>query len=371
MALKLGWFHHHLALSDVQARGYFLVAFNLWSRLNAMEGVELVDIGKANYKRRHWKRSKLDAVLHVCPSHTFEPFDYAPNFLFSMYEAPALPDDTVEKISKADFHFVPSSFCQKTWERHGLKAGIIPLGIGPEFDDLDTSRKLIRGPGSKRLRFLYVGSNNPRKGWTLLAPAFKEAFEAGPGHDVQLYIKSFNANVEQGVSTPYEDDRLIIDMRDLKPKDLAELYASADVFVFPTFAEGFGLPALEAMAAGCLTIAPLTGGLTDFFSPNTGIVLPKSKVQPVEYGGVSWSEPLQTVNDLARTMFAAWEYWGTGPTEALRQTGTKVAREFTWDRSASILFHTISAILREGKRGDNGENKICGEGRRETSLSLS
>ena len=36
--------------------------------------------------------------------------------------------------------------------------------------------------------------------------------------------------------------------------DLARLYRSAQLFVFPTFHEGFGLPALEAMACGCATI---------------------------------------------------------------------------------------------------------------------
>lgn len=36
--------------------------------------------------------------------------------------------------------------------------------------------------------------------------------------------------------------------------ELAELYRSCSLFVFPSFHEGFGLPALEAMACGCATI---------------------------------------------------------------------------------------------------------------------
>jgi glycosyltransferase involved in cell wall biosynthesis len=332
-----------------------------------MENVELIEIGKSNYRRAHWKRSTLDGVLHVCPPHTFEPFDHAQNFLFSMCEAPGLDKAVVERISKADYHFVPSSFCRSVWAKYGLDAEVVPLGIGPEFEALDASRTIIRGPDSRKLRFLYVGSTDKRKGLDLVAPAFKEAFEAGPGHDVSLYIKSFNAKAEQNISMPYGDDRLIVDTRDLNAKDLADLYGTADVFVFPTFAEGFGLPVLEAMAAGCLTIAPLTGGLTDFFSANTGVVLPKSKIETMNYGEITWREPVQTVQDLSRCMLAAWEFWGTGPTEALRRTGTKIARDFTWDRSTSTLVEKM--IFR--KRGDNGENKIFRERRTDRSVCIS
>lgn len=43
-----------------------------------------------------------------------------------------------------------------------------------------------------------------------------------------------------------------VDLRGwIDPAELAELYASASCYVFPTLFEGFGLPVLEAMAAGC------------------------------------------------------------------------------------------------------------------------
>ena len=41
----------------------------------------------------------------------------------------------------------------------------------------------------------------------------------------------------------------------LPREDLVALYQSADVFVFPSLYEGFGLPVLEAMAAGTPVIA--------------------------------------------------------------------------------------------------------------------
>ena len=46
-------------------------------------------------------------------------------------------------------------------------------------------------------------------------------------------------------------------------KDLPELYNCADVFVYPSFYEGFGLPPLEAMACGVPVITSNTSSLPE------------------------------------------------------------------------------------------------------------
>ena len=44
---------------------------------------------------------------------------------------------------------------------------------------------------------------------------------------------------------------------------LAEAYASAKLFVYPSLAEGFGFPPLEAMAAGCPVLASYTSSIPE------------------------------------------------------------------------------------------------------------
>lgn len=63
-------------------------------------------------------------------------------------------------------------------------------------------------------------------------------------------------------------------LHSLSSHELNALYSAASVFVFPSLAEGFGWPVLEAMAAGCPVAcsgrAPLTeigGDAADYFDP--------------------------------------------------------------------------------------------------------
>jgi glycosyltransferase involved in cell wall biosynthesis len=49
-----------------------------------------------------------------------------------------------------------------------------------------------------------------------------------------------------------------------RPVDLMAFYSTCDVFVFPSLAEGFGLPPLEAMACGAATVITDCGGVREY-----------------------------------------------------------------------------------------------------------
>lgn len=60
---------------------------------------------------------------------------------------------------------------------------------------------------------------------------------------------------------------------------LRHLYATADIFVCPSWDEGFGLPSLEAMACGAVVVTYDNGGSRDFaFHEKTALVAPRRNV---------------------------------------------------------------------------------------------
>jgi glycosyltransferase involved in cell wall biosynthesis len=56
-------------------------------------------------------------------------------------------------------------------------------------------------------------------------------------------------------------------------REMAEFYGRCDMFVFSSRGEGFGLPALEAMAVGCPLITTDSGGVRQFAVPDQNCLM--------------------------------------------------------------------------------------------------
>jgi glycosyltransferase involved in cell wall biosynthesis len=122
---------------------------------------------------------------------------------------------------------------------------VIPPGI--DLSRWQPARDRMPGP----FRVLFVGGDFYRKGGSTLLAAIR-----------QLPIP---IEVHLVTRSPIEPTAGVYVYRDLTPNSprLIELYRQADVFVFPTQAEAFGIAALEAIACGVPVIATPVGGLPD------------------------------------------------------------------------------------------------------------
>lgn len=160
----------------------------------------------------------------------------------------------------------------------------IPLGVDVKiYKPLDVAhcRSLLQLPDDKRvLMFGAQSLTNPRKGGDLLVQALLSLPEAIKSTIVLLTFGSGDDSVYESIDIRtfnlgfIESDRL-----------KAVAYSAADLFLFPTRADAFGLVALEAMACGTPTVSFKVGGVSDLVRPGiTGYLADPESVEGFRNG---------------------------------------------------------------------------------------
>ena len=133
---------------------------------------------------------------------------------------------------------------------------VVPNAASPIFRPIayDTAKaRVLAGFGLSAPFLLTVGDLQPRKNQIGLVRAFAGMVRALPRlpHDLVIAGKEtwFSDRVRKAAQDSGVADRIHF-TGFVSDQDLLSLYNACDVFVFPSFYEGFGLPVLEAMACG-------------------------------------------------------------------------------------------------------------------------
>jgi glycosyltransferase involved in cell wall biosynthesis len=181
---------------------------------------------------------------------------------FLPWESTQLKPGWREKLNQCNEVWTPSSLIKQWFRIDGVRSPIFIYEHG--LDPIWRKRKRRR-PGDK-IKFLHVGSPQPRKGAQMTFDAFRAAFDGRT--DVERTIKcnqhtevrhydrrgSIIGTVDSGLNTALSKD--IIDYA-----ALPQFMANFDVLVYPSYGEGFGLIPLEAAATGMPVI------ITDEWAP--------------------------------------------------------------------------------------------------------
>lgn len=204
----------------------------------------------------------------------------------------------------------------------------VPNGVSDRFRvDPDTfdARHFRRERNLPERYALFVGTLEPRKNLSLLLDALPrtQAFARGEVKLVVIGGRGWrNREAEQKLDREIAAGRAVA-CGYVLPEDLPGYYAAAELFLFPSLYEGFGLPVVEAMAAGTPTLCSDAAALR-------------------EVGGdVPSYFPARDGEALA----AALDELLDGPARRADMSvrGRVRAREFSWQRTAE----GVQSLLRE------------------------
>lgn len=216
-------------------------------------------------------RRELPDLLHVqytaplrCPVptvvsvHDVSFLDH-PEF-FHSFRALQLRWTVSRSVARADRILCPSQFSREAviqaYELEEHRVVVAPNAVSPCFRP--TVREVAQGYVRRRFKInasfvLTVGDLQPRKNHLGLLRAFEDLVLSMPALTQHLVFvgkdSSFSSEIRRAVSRSDIRDRVHF-TGFVTDEDLVQLYNASDIFVFPSFYEGFGLPILEAMACG-------------------------------------------------------------------------------------------------------------------------
>jgi glycosyltransferase involved in cell wall biosynthesis len=228
---------------------------------------------------------------------------------------------TVSQASRADLgHFL------------GLSADriyVIAEAADPRFrprPDGQHRRQILARYGIDQPYLLYVGGLNARKNIARLLEAFAQLRPrypnlrlviAGKRQWKSAEIDAAFARLALGNSvyfTGYVDDA-----------DLPDLYSAAELFVFPSLYEGFGLPPLEAMACGTPVVTSNCSSLPEVVG-DAAVTVPPHDAEAITRG----------INDVLSSKARQAD---------LRRRGLERAASFSWAAAAQTTLALYTALV--------------------------
>lgn len=170
----------------------------------------------------------------------------------------------IEGLCRADRIITISEFSKDEIIKHtGIPAeriDVVYCGVDRDvfYPKRDKSPLREWGIHENQKVILYVGSEEPRKNLETLVEAIAHVCQEIPDI-ILLKVGSPGMGGDRKktlalVKTHHLEDNVIF-TGDVSEYLLAKYYNAADIFVFPSLYEGFGLPIIEAMACGCPVIA--------------------------------------------------------------------------------------------------------------------
>jgi glycosyltransferase involved in cell wall biosynthesis len=200
------------------------------------------------------------------------------------------------------------------------KIFVTPLAAGEQYNSLikDQDKQILNKYHLKLPFILFIGTIEPRKNIQGLIKAFDLLFlQKKINHQLVLIgKKGWKSDPIFDLINKVKSKKKIKYLNFVNDQDLPSFYRSAQVFVYPSFYEGFGLPPLEAMKSGCPVIISKTSSLPEVVGKAGLLVNPQSNNDLV-------SKIDQVIKDQKLR-------------QKMIQDGLIQAKKFSWQKTASL-----------------------------------
>jgi len=287
---------------------------------------------------------------------------------FCVWEGSNIPKFWIEHIlnPKVDAIFVPSTHVKKAILKtfkddnslnYVIKAitdkiHIISHGVDPCIFYPDTVKR------NKKCTFLankgWANLHNDRGGLQFVVQAYTEEFKKKD--KVKLILK-----VNKTYNPAFDVKKAVLEL--IKGKDKTKLpetqitetlvgyeklnllYNEADIFVTASMAEGFNIPALEAMSCGLPVISTNYGGQTDFVNKKNGWLVDYKlfdQTTDLMYEGVKWAKP--SIKDLRKKMREAYNLWIAKKLKPKNISAFDTASKFQWRTSGKKVIDIVDKL---------------------------
>lgn len=218
----------------------------------------------------------------------------------------------------------------KTLKIKSEKIRVIYLATNPSFHSIpiESVKSFRARVGLPEQYVLYLGGYSARKNVPLLMQAYQRLGKIRRGRKLvlagSLTRVAKNELVKLVSQLDLESD--ILWLGHTREEDLVALYNGAELFVYPSLYEGFGLPVLEAMACGTPVVASRAGSLAEVAGDAALLI------EPDDEAGLAYAMQQVIETPLVKV--------------DLKQRGLGRAAAFSWERCAHetlAVYHKVLA----------------------------
>lgn len=208
------------------------------------------------------------------------------------------------------------------------KISVIFNAVEPHFKPITPTQELFTKYNIPNVPYIItVGTVQPRKNYSRLVKALAQLRTK---HDIHLVVVGGNGWLEDEFYATIRNTKMTDYVHltgFVADKELPALYTGAQMMVFPSLYEGFGIPILEAMACGVPVVSSNTSSLPEV-AEDAALLIDPYSVDEIHNA----LERVITDQNLCKTLI---------------QSGLKQALKFTWEQSAKQLLGLYGQLLED------------------------